>query len=478
MIDFKQKIQELEPETRSSFDKDPNRSKKRKIRNYIIAIIVLALVFSWRILISSHNASNWFSDSKFFNRFFNFIPIAEKKLTGEAEDRVNILLLGVGGKSHEAGDLTDTIMLASLKPSTGQISLISFPRDLVSPFNGWQKINSINAYAEKKDKGSGGEEAAKIISQMLKLPIPYYLRVDFSGFETIIDELGGVEIDVERSFTDYTYPISGRENDPDYYSRFEVLSFTAGPTKMDGSLALKYARSRHALGPEGSDFARAKRQQLLLSAIKDKLLSHQILLSPATINRLINELNKNINTNLSPWELLRFWNLAKDTNRENIINLVFNDAPNNYLVADRGENGAYILLPRTGNFSEISNVVKNIFIDNEVVSPTPEKELVTQEKASLFVANGTWITGLAGKTAELAKDYNFKIVGTDNAIDRNYEQSVIYDLTNGKKNESLQALKKLTQATQAFNSPDWLDVYRTGEHQTDFLLIVGTEANK
>lgn len=484
MIDFKKKMQELDRlEGKDSSDDLEDdliniSQKKKKIRNYIIAVVVVALVFSGKIIMSSQNATSWMPGINFFNRLLNFVPIAEKHLEGEEDDRVNILLLGVGGETHEAGNLTDTIIIASLKPSTKQVSMVSLPRDLISPLNGWRKINSINAYAEKDDPGSGGEKTAESIGELLQLPIHYYIRVDFNGFEKIIDELGGVQINVENSFTDYMYPIRGREDDPDYYSRFEKLSFTAGPTKMDGELALKYARSRHAAGIEGSDFARARRQQLLLEAIKNKLLSHQTLLNPVTIGKLVNELNKNLTTNLSAWELLRLWDISKDIDRSQIINKVLNDAPDNYLVAGKGQDGAYILTPRTGNFSEIRTMLRDIFNNLDNYSKTDSRSQNINEAASLFIANGTWITGLAGRTSGTLKEANFSIIGTGNAIERNYEQSVVYDLTTGGKNEALTALKKITGATQAFNSPDWLEEYKSGENKSDFLLILGTDANR
>lgn len=477
-------MQEMEKlEKGESFDDSADdllviSQKKKKFRNYFIGVIVVALIFSGKIIMSSQSATSWLPGINFFNRILNFVPIAEKQLEGEEEDRINILLLGVGGETHEAGNLTDTIIIASLKPSTKQVAMISLPRDLVSPLNGWRKINSINAYAEKENPGTGGEETSKSIGELLQIPIHYYVRVDFNGFEKIIDELGGVEIDVENSFTDYMYPIRGEEENPNYYSRFEKLSFTAGPTKMDGELALKYARSRHALGLEGSDFARAKRQQLLLEAIKNKLISHQTLLNPVTIGKLINELNKNLTTDLSPWELLRLWDKFKDVDRGQIINKVLNDAPDNYLVAGKGQDGAYILTPKTGNFSEIRNMVRGLFDDYNNYSEPEDFSKTLTEEASLFIANGTWIAGLASKTSENLKGANFSITGTGNAIERNYEQTVVYDLTSGEKNEALTAIRKITGATQAFNSPDWLEEYKSGQNKSDFLLILGTDANK
>ncbi len=450
--------------------------KKKRFTVYIVTTIVIGLVFSGKIIMSSPSATSWIPGINFFNKLKKLVPIADKLLIGEDIDRINIMLLGMGGENHDGGYLTDTMMVTSLKPSTKQVAMISIPRDLTAPVSGWRKINSINAYAEKETPGSGSDVTTKAVSELFQIPITYYVRVDFSGFERIIDELGGVEVNVENEFDDYTYPVKGREDNPDYYSRFEHLHFDTGLQKMDGARALKYARSRHALGPEGSDFARARRQQLLLEAVKDKLLSRQTLLNPVVLTKLLTEFNKDVSTNLTTWEMIRLWDLFKDTKRDQIINKVLSDAPDGYLISGKGQDGAYILTPRSGNFSEIENMVQTIFETNYIA---PEKKVEPiSESSKVFIANGTWVTGLASKTATTLTEYNFETSGTGNAVERNYEQTVIYDLSAGAKNESLIALKKLTGATQAFNSPAWLEEYKSGEKESDFLIILGTDANK
>ncbi len=450
---------------------------KRKIITYVIAFSIMLVIFSGKVLMSSQNASGWFPGSGFFNTIKHFVPSTDKLLKGEESDRINILLLGMGGENHDGGYLTDTIMIGSLKPSTKEVALFSIPRDLTVPVNGsWQKINSINAYAEQKLQGSGSEVTSQAISELFDTPINYYVRVDFDGFINIINEIGGIDVNVENSFDDYMYPIRGKEDDPDYYARYEHLHFNKGLQKMDGITALKYARSRHALGPEGNDFARAKRQQIILEAVKEKLLSRQTLLNPITIAKLISELNKDISTNLGAWEILRLWNNFKDVDRSKIINKVFSDAPDGLLVSGRGENGAYILTPVSGNFSEMKSVIKDVFIVNE---NKPAEIQPISEDASVIINNGTWIAGLAGKVSLELEKYNFKVLKTENAIERNHATSVIYDLSNGAKKDSLATLIKISGATIAYDSPDWLKKYQTGSStQPDFVLITGTESNK
>ena len=478
MVDFKKKLEEEEGYT--SLDSAPetdsdlliNTKKRRRFRTYAIALIVIAIIFAGRILISDQSTASWFGDA-LLNRLMHFS--GDKKMNGEDQDRINILLLGMGGEGHEGAYLTDTIILASFKPSSKQVALISFPRDLVSPASNWQKINSINAYAEMREPGSGGEATARAIGELLQIPIEYYVRVDFQGFANIIDELGGINVNVENVLSDYSYPIFGQEDNPNYYARFEHLYFEKGPQNMNGQRALQYVRSRHALGIEGSDFARARRQQLVLEAIKNKLLSAKTLLNPAMLTRLSEQLSKNLSTNLKYWEVLRLWDLFRDIDRAQIINKVLSDAPDGFLVAGQGENGAYILTPRSGNFSAIRNLVQNIFLLNP---PAEEAGQNSGDGAKVAVLNGTWINGLAAKTAATLNGADFKITTTANAPERNQSKSTIYRLNNDQDPKVLETLRRLTGASLANDSPAWLADYQESDAAPDFIIIVGTDANR
>lgn len=492
MIDFNKKMN-LENKGNLENDFNSEETKKRKkIRFFSIIIITAFIIFSGRVIMSSPQANQWLEERTFWGKIRHLTESSEKKLMGEEEDRINILLLGVGGDGHEGGQLADTIILLSLKPSTKEVALVSLPRDMAVPSNlssSWRKINSINAIAEARNTGSGGKVSIENLSQLLNLEIPYYVRLDFAGFVNIIDELGGIEVNVENTLSDRLYPIEGEEDNPDYYARFKHLYIEKGLQEMSGSLALKYVRSRHASGIEGSDFARARRQQIVLEALKKRLLSLDMLLKPATVTKVVSELDNSINTNLNIWEMLRLWNNFKDIDNNNIINHVFDDGPGGMLTATRGENGAYILLPRTGNFTEIQNFVNNIFTkntDSNLKDLTENKKIVDTEdevitedkkyKSNVIVINGTWITGLAANTAEKLKENGFNILNISNANERDYDTSVIYDLSYGRKIEDLSGLKKLTNASLAFDAPVWLEDYKD-EVDLDFIIVLGADFN-
>ncbi|MCK5320136.1 LCP family protein, partial [Candidatus Parcubacteria bacterium] len=170
-------------------EKNENKKSNKKIFKFFICLFIFLFtclaVFSSQILVSKQSLDSWFYKLPIIKQIKHLAESADRTLKGENIDRVNILLLGMGGKQHEGGYLTDTIILASLEPSTKKVALISIPRDLAIPVedgNNLRKINSINAYAEMKQADSGGMAISQALSDILNTPIDYYFRVDFEAF--------------------------------------------------------------------------------------------------------------------------------------------------------------------------------------------------------------------------------------------------------------------------------------------------------
>lgn len=161
------------------------------------------------------------------------------------EDNTNFLMLGIGGENHEGGELTDSLMVVSLNHRLNTLTTLSLPRDLYvkTDFSGYHKINEIYVYAknvyEQKDPL---KEVATAVETVTAVPIHYYVLVDFKGFEKVVDILGGIQVNVENTFTDYQYPNNN-------YGR-KTISFKQGLQVMTGQTALEFARSRHAVGIE------------------------------------------------------------------------------------------------------------------------------------------------------------------------------------------------------------------------------------
>lgn len=231
---------------------------------------------------------------------FFFTP---KEKIQSMEGRTNVLILGKGGSGHEAPDLTDTIILASFSHQNPDLKLISLPRDIwISEFRA--KLNSMYFWGNQKVPGGGIVMAKSVVEEISGQKVQYAVVIDFSGFTKIIDTLGGVEVEVDIAFTDKKYPLPGKENDecsgdPEYKCRYEILQFEKGTRAMDGVTALKFARSRNAEGDEGTDLARAARQEKIIRAIVKRALSPKIIFSPRKIANLFKIVKGSLETDLS-----------------------------------------------------------------------------------------------------------------------------------------------------------------------------------
>lgn len=222
--------------------------------------------------------------------------------------RTNVLLLGVGGEGHKGGDLTDSMLFISLGLEGQTTKIIPIPRDI------WvdslaAKINTAYHYGNEKGEGVGRNLAKQAVVEILGVPVHYALVLDFQGFVKAIDAVGGIDVEVERTFDDYKYPIPGLETAEPESARYEHIHFDQGLTHMDGETALKFARSRHALGDEGTDFARAARQEKILLAFRHKVLSTQTLFSASAIDDLKNSLTSSIDTDIGSREQASFFKL-------------------------------------------------------------------------------------------------------------------------------------------------------------------------
>lgn len=223
------------------------------------------------------------------------------------QGRTNILLLGIGGGTHAGADLTDTILVVSLNTQKKKMAMISVPRDLWSDTLK-DKVNSAYHYGEEKKVGGGLTLAKVVVEDMVGLPIHYVLLIDFSGFESIIDIAGGIDITVPTALTDPEFPIAGKEEDlcdgdPKFRCRYETITFEKGPQHMDGERALTYVRSRHAEGEEGSDFARGRRQQEVFAALLETLKSPSTWLPPSRALSLFEAFDRATTTDMRIGEL-------------------------------------------------------------------------------------------------------------------------------------------------------------------------------
>ncbi len=249
---------------------------------------------------------------------------------GPSGKRLNILLLGIDQRDDEKGNPTrsDTMIVVSVDEASKRSALISLARDMWVQIPGYadNRINVANFLGDEypKETGGGGALAKKTVEANFGLKCDYYARVDFRGLEKIVDTLGGV---VENAIVDNEYPTEDYETMRIY--------IPAGRQHMNGKVALQYARSRHS----ENDFGRAKRQQRLLLAIRDRALQLDVI---PKLPSLMGTLMSMVQTDIPPTEFLRLANVAKDVDSKNVKQLVVDDKLATPFV---GEGGADLLMP-------------------------------------------------------------------------------------------------------------------------------------
>ncbi len=291
----------------------------------------------------------------FGNNFFQILPIETEtstidKLKNNELDRLNVLILGIRGVNDPNGGLlTDTIMIASIEPKTGKTALISIPRDLYVDIPYQDNKNKINeAYVDGIKNGDwkdGLKYSEKAVSSVTGLDIHYAASIDFEAFKEIIDTLGGVKITLDKPFSEKNQFEEG------------VINLPAGSQIIDGDTALLFARARFST----SDFDRAKRQQQLLLAVKDKAFSLGVASNPVKIISILNSLGNHVKTDAELWEIQELASLFRKIEIKDAQKKVFDTSEEGLLFASRDANGSYILLPEGGNFDRIKEACRDIF---------------------------------------------------------------------------------------------------------------------
>lgn len=456
---------------------------------FLLAALIFCAVFSAAFSYQVTTTNNANSSFSFFSTLSQMVGTGERTLDGENEDRVNILLLGVGGEGHEGPQLSDTMIFASWQPSTDAIGTISIPRDLSVPIPGygWYKINHANAYGELEQEGNGPTLASTVVENILLQPVHYYVRVDFDGFAQLIDDLGGIDVYVEQAFADYEYPIHGMEmaecasttlteeimdeetlaNEtvqeivaPSYDCRFETISFEQGWVNMDGETALKFVRSRHGTNGESSDFARSRRQQQVLIAVKNKIFSTSTLLNPTRISSILNTLEDNIATNLSVWEIVRLAKVLRSIDTSKIASHVLDTSESSPLYATIMD-GAYVLLPKNNDWRPIQAMASSIFLSDEEIAAQGLTDTVSwimndPNAIKIEVQNGTTTAGLASATSQKLDTLGMAVLKIGNASKRDYAYTAVYDFTNGSKANDLQTICDAIKADIIVSPSGWI----------------------
>lgn len=452
------------------------RSWSRRIVVLVVLVLVLSGgVFGYKILAASNKITT--TDRSILGQLSDLLFKQGSHLTGETEDRINLLLIAVGGEGHSGENLADTVMVLSYRPSDHSVGLLSIPRDLyvqVPDEQYFTKINAVHAYGESKKKGGGPDLLRREVEIITGQPMHYFVRVDFTAFKQIVDAVGGVNITIENSFFDYWHKID----------------FPASQELMNGERALAYVRARYIEGSEGGDFKRAARQQQVLLALRDKVFSVQTAIDFTAANAILNSLSDNIRTDLELWEMKRFFELARQIEHDKVKSVVLTTGPKGMLVGNTEVLSgvpASVLKTRTGDYSEIHSLAQNIFSTDqatampaaeateETPTPSPEAEKEVSEEASakptIEVRNGTNTTGLAKQVATELEEKGYTVTSIGNAANRSVAVTTVYAVKDSTQ-DRVAPIADLLEAQGDIGIPE-------GEKASsaDILVILGSDSD-
>jgi len=355
---------------------EERRAWKRRYRRR--QIIFYSLFFALGIILMIFTA-----------RYTYFRQVAVTQADGVEEGRLLVLFLGTDN-TIEASSRADTIMLLSVDTKSGEVGVLSIPRDtrVWSPSRQrWDRINALYAHG-------GTNLVMEAVAQLVRVPVRYYVHTDFEGFQDLVDILGGVEITVEKRMH-YVDKAQGLE-----------IDLYPGTQVLDGAKALQYVRYRDTLGdvslvdPFGDQYGgRVERQRKFVEALAAKMLSSAGLVK---LPQLITQMFKIVDTNL-PLETML--SLAVSAGKFSAANLRTAVLPGNSQVL----NDAWYWIV---NEQKAAQVIDTVVLGK----PEPLK---------LVVLNGNGRAGIAGQVSDLLREYGYTVVSTGNAEHFNHASTLV-----------------------------------------------------
>ena len=376
---------------------------------WIISIFLILIVWFWFFsqISKLQFTLDSFLDITGFN--INFEEVSSAKNIKKSPDwKTNILIIGRWWQENEAPELTDSILLASINYDKKTISMFSVPRDLYVeyPTDWWWKINE--TYFRWLRKNNNNIEWINALNEVLgKITweeIHYFINLDFEWFRKIIDTIWWIDINVPEDIVDTTYPW------PNYsYQTFKIKSW---PQVLDWETALKYARSRHST----SDFDRSIRQQLIIKAIREKVLSLWLLANPSKVKSLYSIVKEHIISDMDLSQMISLALFLKDIPKQNIVSSNLNDSC--FYWSNVCEKGWFLYVPLRADFGWASVLLQNWWTKSnpsnydELMKYTNiifNYPLVYSENLKINVFNSTKISWLANDVADSLKKYWFNV---------------------------------------------------------------------
>ncbi len=319
-------------------------------------------------------------------------------------DRLNILLIGSDQRGNAGTFNTDTMIVASIDPGTGRVAMFQVPRDstgvpvpanaqplwgsvYAGKINSWfmNNRNRTDLWPGKTANARGFTALKSILGNLYGLNINYYVMVNFQGFVTSVDTIGGVQVNVQIPVTDNGFPITDGAHARVY--------IPAGPQWMTGTQALIYARARHAT----TDYDRGYRQQRVIVSVRQQMNVKSVL---ANLPALVNALKSSVKTDIPTEQLPSLLALAEKVDTKSIRSYVF--GPPYYAVDMWGPSGgtnSNVVI----NAARVRQAAAQAF--NTDQSLLTAREALAAEAATVWVLNGSGRTGLATDSADYLSYY-------------------------------------------------------------------------
>ncbi len=307
------------------------------------------------------DCSNWFCTAKQGFSKITQVLSPESPIKGQNLGRTNFLVLGLD--ATPGGGLSDTIMIASYYHKEKKAVTVNVPRDFLVQYktldpysnqlvNSTFKINEVFRAATQRGL-SGGREISNLISKEFSIPIDYWITANFDAVEKTVETIGGVDVNIDNTFTDCEYP------NRDYSGLLPCQSFTKGLEKMSATRALIYARSRHGDNGEGSDFARARRQSIVIQSIVQKIKSQNLLSSIGSLNSLFGILGNNVKTSMTVNELKSVVSILRGVDLKNNYSKVIWAVGNGFLCDQTTQDYGYHIFYCDGEIGGLTAILSS-----------------------------------------------------------------------------------------------------------------------
>ena len=452
----------------AKLEKKRKKSKVRKVLKWALIILLLLIVGAGVYLyfwgddiikkITSGNGDVWSAISAFTKETYD-------PLKTDDNGRTNILVFGTsgfdsegtgfGGYEHDGSNLTDSIMVVSLDQETGDVAIVSLPRDLYAGYTctATSKINEVywcnNQYGDNEEAGAQALQVK--VKEILGIDTQYWLHMNWGALVNIVDTLDGITITLDEDINDQWYT---------------GAVYSAGvPYTINGYDALGLSRARH--GTEYGDFSRAASQQKILIGIKDKVVEKGLGLSDAV--NIISAVGDNLRMNLNMSEIKTGMHLLETFDLDNIRQIPIWDDNTHYMTFGDKDGISYII-PSAG-FGVYGPLQD--YISQQLKSNPAERE-----GAVIIVYNGSGEDGVASQERELLEEKGYKVKEIANAPEGDYkfvEDIELYDASEGLKPETKKALEKFygVEAKDMSLLPNGISPVGY-----DFIIVVGGVADE